>query len=145
VHVYVQRKFVPTYYPKVSLLNEITSEPTILRKLAPELFSSTAQDALMYYLLVRYRLHWCRHIAHVLLDSIQVQKMWKFIKRVWWGLYFGVEGYFSQKVQNLKASASSKKSSTFSRINKYFTYIINDTSSWGLKLTQMLHSTNFSR
>jgi hypothetical protein len=48
------------------------------------------------------------------------------------GLYFGAEGYFSQKVRNLKdftVSASSKKSSIFVLINKYFTYIIYDTSS----------------
>jgi hypothetical protein len=66
-------------------------------------------------------------------------------ERVLWGLYFGTEGYFRQKVRNLKdltVSASWKKSSIFSRINKYFTYIIYDTSSWGLGLTHMLHSTN---
>jgi hypothetical protein len=65
--------------------------------------------------------------------------------RVLYGLYFGAEGYFSQKVRNLRdftVSASSKKLSIFFLINKYFTYIVYDTSSWGLKLTQMLHSTN---
>jgi hypothetical protein len=49
-----------------------------LRRLAPELFSSTAQDAMIYYQLIRYRSHWCRHITHVLLNSIQVQKMYQF-------------------------------------------------------------------
>jgi hypothetical protein len=62
-----------------------------LRMLAPELFSSTAQDAIIYYKLVRYRSHWCRYIEHVLLNSNQVQKMWKFkfwkdfVGTIFWG------------------------------------------------------------
>jgi hypothetical protein len=85
--------------------------------------------------------------AHVLLNSVPIPKKcasWNF-ERVLLGLHFGVEGYFSQNVRNLNdftVSASSKKSSIFFLINKYFTYIIYDTSSWGLELTQMLHSTN---
>jgi hypothetical protein len=61
------------------------------------------------------------------------------------GTVFWAEGYFSQKVRNLRdftVSASSKKLSIFSLINKYFIHIIYDTSSWGLELTQMLHSAN---
>jgi hypothetical protein len=61
------------------------------------------------------------------------------------GLYFRAEGYFSQKVRNLNdftVFASSKKSSIYLLINEYFTYIIYDTSSWGLELTPKLHSTN---
>jgi hypothetical protein len=51
----------------------------------------------------------------------------------------GAEGYFSQKVRNINdftVSASSKKSSIFFLIKKYFTYIIYDTSSWDLELTK---------
>jgi hypothetical protein len=45
-------------------------------------------------------------------------------ERVLQGLYFRAEGYFSPKVRNLNdvtVSASSKKSSIFVVINKYFT------------------------
>jgi hypothetical protein len=45
-----------------------------LKRLAPEPFSSTAQNAIIYYWMVRYRSHWCKHIAHVLLNSNQVQQ-----------------------------------------------------------------------
>jgi hypothetical protein len=41
------------------------------------------------------------------------------------------------KIWTISVSASS----IFFLLNKYFNYVIYDTSSWGLELTQMLHST----
>jgi hypothetical protein len=53
-------------------------------------------------------------------------------ERLLWGLYFGAEGYFCQKVRNLKDFSFciiKEIINIFSLINKYFTYIIYDTSS----------------
>jgi hypothetical protein len=63
--------FLPTM---LTFLNVLKSNAIKLRKLAPELFRMIAQDAIINYWMVRYRSDWCRHIAHVLPNAIQIQK-----------------------------------------------------------------------
>jgi hypothetical protein len=111
------------------LLKRLFAFNSRLRNLAPELFRTTAQDAYCYNPLLRYRAHWCRHIAHVLLYAIQIQKI-----VILQG--FCLKGSFSQRVRNLNNFF------IITEIIIIFTHIIYDTSSWGLELIPIMHFTS---
>jgi hypothetical protein len=85
-----------------------------------ELFRTATQNAIIYSLLDLCQSHPCRHIAHVLLNSIQVQKnvpSVQSLKGFSEGLYFGVEARFLWP--------KSLKSEQFHRVCLYIKEIIN--------------------
>jgi hypothetical protein len=82
---------------KIYIYMLLTPSSRILRKIAPELFSTTTQDARINYLLVRYWSQWYSHTPHVLLNSIQM--CLSNFEKVLRELYFGAGVCLTKNVE----------------------------------------------